>query len=163
MRNSGAHRDVYALIGEIIVEWATVENIVDQTATMIEWRMGMTQQEFTNMSAFRSFKERKGHVRRLIQTHYSGALPALDRAFQKVALADPLRHALSHERVSMIQNGDSITVQTVRPGYRRNDQGQTRVFTLDAVVAARDNLKEAHYLLKLDVQRDFVFKVGEPI
>jgi len=156
MENPNPTSIMFKLIGEIIVEWAKAENIVDQTAAMIEWRASHptgSHPNFTNMSLLRSFRHRRGHVRKLVEGFGMKEITArLDEAYQMIANADKTRHSLAHDRIQVSVEGESYTIRALRPGYRKNDGGAEKILSHDDLLAALKNLRSANTIMKMEVQ-----------
>jgi hypothetical protein len=149
-------REIYALIGEILVEWAEAEVLVDQTSIHIEMKVTPRLQipTFTDMSAFRSFKERKGHLRKLVLEHGTKAeLATLDRALQLIGSVSKLRHTLSHDRVKVRQRNEAgdYYMYAYRPAYRGKGANETTKSLTD-LQAARNAITAGTRMLRNEVR-----------
>src|SRR3546814_5247038 len=105
------NRDALAVIGGIIVTWAAIEKQVASSVQMIEMELAVAANawppQYTDLSSLRGFKERKGHLRRLIENHGSAAdLRALDQIFQRLTKPAEARHAFGHDLVNIMPKGN---------------------------------------------------------
>ncbi len=104
-----------AVIGAIIVVWASIEKQVAGAVRWIEVGEAMAAKSkyanYVDFSKFRSFKERKGHLRKLVEKHGTKEeLSNLDRIYKK--LVEPNRDRLS--KVSVPSTGLPMGLQDYR-------------------------------------------------
>ncbi len=100
-----------ALIGAIIVVWASIEK---QVAGAVRWiEVGEAEAakskyaNYVDLSKFRSFKERKGHLRKLVDKHGTREeLSNLDRIYQKLVEPNRVRHSLCHDLIHPESDGN---------------------------------------------------------
>lgn len=100
-----------ALIGAIIVVWASIEK---QVAGAVRWiEVGLAQEakqkyaNYTDLTKFRSFKERKGHLRMLVEKHGTNdELKSLDKVYGKLVKPNRVRHSLCHDLIHPQSDGN---------------------------------------------------------
>lgn len=99
-------QEALAVIGGIIIQWGAIEKQIAQAVQQIEMQLALFANvwppKYTDLQALRSFKERKGHLRTLVQRHGSkAALGALDNVYRKMKEPALVRHSLGHDIINI--------------------------------------------------------------
>ena len=105
-----------ALIGAIIVVWASIEKQVAGAVRWIEVGEATAAKSkyanYADLSKFRSFKERKGHLRMLVEKHGTKEeLGRLDKIYQKLIEPNRVRHSLCHDLIYPGPDGNIYITQ----------------------------------------------------
>ena len=107
MSNPEYDLDALSAIGAIIVSWGAIELEVAASVQSIEMSLASAADtwppSYTDLSKLRSFKERKGHLRALVEGNGSKEdLRALDKLFRAMKKPADTRHTLGHDLVTIM-------------------------------------------------------------
>jgi len=101
-------KQVFCVIGAIMVEWSKLEKQVTLNIHGIDNALHETNAsdkplELTDLSQFRNFKERKGYLRKYVETHGTREqLSELDQVYQNFKGQKHIRDSLGHEMIEIV-------------------------------------------------------------